>query len=264
MSYDINNLNFRPLHADEIEIRVGNVGQRGAFLLLYQNSRCAMDILDEAVGASNWQRDHKEVKNNMYCGIGIWDSDKGAWTWKWDCGVESNTEKEKGEASDSFKRASVNWGIARELYSSPRIHVKCPTQPKQKGSGYELTDRYMFSDAEVSHIKLDGNRKISELIIKNGDETIFEYPKNVKPKPRTHESQPSKPADYTPYDMMPAEDADFMKRKLADLNYDTATFLAYVGKKMKRSIMSVDEMTKDEYVCGMQVIEAMEKKGKNQ
>ena len=262
MKYDINALNFRPLHADEIEIRVGNVSKSGAFLLLYQNSRCAMDILDETVGASNWQRDHKEVKNNMYCGIAIWDAEKSAWTWKWDCGVESNTEKEKGEASDSFKRASVNWGIARCLYSSPRIFIKCPTQPKQKGIGYELSDRYQFSDARVTHIALDDNRKIKELVIENNGEVIFEYPNNISSKPMSKQSRNAE-ADYTPYDMITAEDAGFMKDKLANLNYDATAFLAYVGKKMNRTITSVDEMTKSEYVYGLKTIEAMEQKGKN-
>jgi hypothetical protein len=40
---------------------------------------------------------------------------------KQDVGTESNTEKEKGQASDSFKRACFNWGIGRELYTAPKI-----------------------------------------------------------------------------------------------------------------------------------------------
>ena len=38
--------------------------------------------------------------------------------------MEFNTEAEKGQASDSFKRACVNWGIGRELYTAPRISIE--------------------------------------------------------------------------------------------------------------------------------------------
>ena len=61
-------LKFRGLYPDEIDIRVGNVSQRGATLLLYKNARVDMALLDQVVGPMNWQRDHKEVKGNMYCG----------------------------------------------------------------------------------------------------------------------------------------------------------------------------------------------------
>ena len=88
-----------------------------------------MSILDETVGPENWQRDHFECKGNLYCKVGINTNYKDAqavdrWIWKADCGAESRTEAEKGEASDSFKRACVNWGIGRELYTSPPIFVK--------------------------------------------------------------------------------------------------------------------------------------------
>ena len=79
--------------------------------------------LDETLGPENWMRDHKELKGNIYCGVSIWDEKKEQWITKWDAGAESFTEKEKGEASDSFKRACVNIGIGRELYTSPSIFV---------------------------------------------------------------------------------------------------------------------------------------------
>lgn len=137
-------MKFRKLNENEIEVRVGNVSKNSYTLLLYKNARADMNILDECVGAENWQRDHKEIKGNLYCGVGIncafnefedvLDYNGNVmgkktiktidrWIWKWDCGTESNTEKEKGEASDSFKRACVNWGIGRELYTSPVIKV---------------------------------------------------------------------------------------------------------------------------------------------
>lgn len=170
------NLKFRGLYPDEIEIRVGNVSQRGATLLLYKNARVDMALLDEVVGPMNWQRDHKEVKGNMYCGVGIYDDKKGEWCWKWDCGTESNTEAEKGESSDSFKRAGFNWGLGRELYTSPAVFIQCETVPD--GNRYKLKDRWEFYDTKVSKIEYEdfnGSRRISKLEITRKGSIIFKW-----------------------------------------------------------------------------------------
>jgi hypothetical protein len=90
-------------------------------LLAYLDSRDVMNRLDEVVGFQNWQRDYKQIKNNLFCGVGLFH--QGEWIWKWDCGTESEMDKEKGEASDSFKRAAVSWGIGRYLYYLPTFKV---------------------------------------------------------------------------------------------------------------------------------------------
>lgn len=176
-------MNCRPLKSNEIEVRVGTVNKQGATLLLYKNARVDMAILDETVGAANWQRDHKEIKGNLYCGIGIFNEDRQEWTWKWDCGVESNTEKEKGEASDSFKRAGVNWGIGRELYTGPKIQIKCPTEEYAEGK-YRLKDKWYFWGAYVDDIAYqveNGNPKIAYLVIKDKNgAVIYEYKEEAK------------------------------------------------------------------------------------
>lgn len=141
-------MNFRDLKANEIDVRVGQVGDGYCTLLLYKDARVDMDILDETVGCENWQRQHYEVKGNMYCSIGIdtnalVENAEPRWIWKSDCGTESNTEKEKGESSDSFKRACVNWGIGRELYTSPLIKVNCKTKDKK------VQDLTSFSVADI-------------------------------------------------------------------------------------------------------------------
>ena len=86
-----------------------------ASCVAYIDARQAMDLLDEVVGVENWQSDYKVINGNLYAGIAILIN--GNWVWKWDCGTESNTEKEKGESSDAFKRAAVKWGVGRFLYS---------------------------------------------------------------------------------------------------------------------------------------------------
>ena len=120
----------KPLGIEDIDFRVQSINKGGyATILAYKDARVDMNRLDAVCGAENWQRDHKEIKNVVYCGIGIYCSNivlegfDPIWIWKWDAGAESFTEKQKGEASDSFKRAGFNWGIGRELYDYPVIKV---------------------------------------------------------------------------------------------------------------------------------------------
>lgn len=111
------------LSVEDIECRIQSVNDKGAVLLLYKTARADMRILDEVFGTMNWQRHHEVVNGNLFCTISIYDPDKGQWVSKQDCGVPSNTQGEKGEASDAFKRAGFSWGIGRELYDSPFIWI---------------------------------------------------------------------------------------------------------------------------------------------
>lgn len=117
------NLNFRKLKADEIDCRVGSVTDKGVSLLMYKDARVDMRLLDEVVGVMNWKREHQLINGNLFCTVSIRDNATGEWVSKQDVGVESNTEKEKGQASDAFKRACFNWGIGRELYTCPFVWV---------------------------------------------------------------------------------------------------------------------------------------------
>jgi len=83
----------------------------------YIDARDVMDLLDEVCGSGNWQSDFKDIGGQTFAGIGI--KIENEWVWKWDTGSESNIEKEKGQASDSLKRAGVQWGIGRFLYEMP-------------------------------------------------------------------------------------------------------------------------------------------------
>lgn len=187
---------FRLLNAEEIDVRVGQVinnqYKQGANLLLYKNARVDMDILDETVGSENWQRKHYAVKDNMYCSVGIKCGDD--WVWKDDCGVESNTEAEKGEASDSFKRACVNWGIGRELYTSPAIFVNAEVEVNNGRSKLKYNTKYYVKD-----IGYDNNRRINKLVIcsKKGNSEVVEYQLNgSKTTPTTTDS--NKPKNIPP------------------------------------------------------------------
>jgi hypothetical protein len=65
------NLNFPLLTADQIEVKVKQVSAKGAVLLLYKTARTDMELLDAVVGPMNWAVDYREIKGNLYCGIGI-------------------------------------------------------------------------------------------------------------------------------------------------------------------------------------------------
>lgn len=116
-------LNFRLLNADEIDCRVGTVTDKGCSLLMYKDARVDMRLLDEVVGPMNWKREHQLINGNLFCTVSIRDNSTGEWVSKQDVGVESQTEKEKGQASDAFKRACFNWGIGRELYTCPFVWI---------------------------------------------------------------------------------------------------------------------------------------------
>lgn len=195
-------MEFRNLRADEIDLRVGTVSDKGVSLLLYQNARCGMDILDETVGPENWQREHYEVKGNMFCHVGINrfynQPDKfPEWVYKSDCGVESYTEKEKGEASDSFKRAIVNWGIGRELYSAPFIWIACPPewyeekQSRQDRPKLTYQAQKELNKLRVSEIEYQG-KQITKLVITDNDGTVaYSFPQKYGQKKPDAKKKPS-------------------------------------------------------------------------
>lgn len=148
---------MRTLQANEIECRVGHSTAKGASLLLYKDARVDMRMLDEIYGPTNWERYHEVVNGNLFCTVRIWDSEKGCWVSKQDVGTESNTEKEKGEASDSFKRACFNWGIGRELYTAPFIWVHLTDADKTNG---KITTKFFCRE-----IGYNENREINHLVI---------------------------------------------------------------------------------------------------
>ena len=59
------------LKAEDIEIKIKQVCEKGAIALLYKTARVDMAILDEVFGAENWETDYKEIKGNLYCGKSI-------------------------------------------------------------------------------------------------------------------------------------------------------------------------------------------------
>lgn len=167
-------MEFRLLTPREIDCRVQQIRDTGVSLLLYKDARCDMAILDQTVGAENWQRKHQLINGNLFCDVGVRVG--GEWIWKQDVGTESNTEKEKGQASDSFKRACVNWGIGRELYSAPFIWVdKAHAGITEKNGRQYCNTKFIVTD-----IQYDDAREITGLTIANAKtgEIVYTYGAN--------------------------------------------------------------------------------------
>ena len=144
---------FRLLNTDEIECRVSEIDKQGRYLrlLLYKTARTDSALLDETVGPMNWSNDYRTIDGKMYCGIGIRSADTGEWIWKWNVGTESNMEAEKGEASDSMKRAGFVWGIGAELYTAPAIKVSSDEcNIKDYNGKFKCYDRFSVSRIEYT------------------------------------------------------------------------------------------------------------------
>lgn len=154
---------IRLLKADEIECRVASVSDKGVSLLLYKDARVDQKILDETFGAFGWKRSHQCIDGNLYCTVEIRDEKSGEWIAKQDVGTMGHAEKEKSQASDSFKRACFNWGIGRELYTAPFIWV-----PEDKADIQKRGDRFCCNERfSVASIEYGKERQITGLVVVN-------------------------------------------------------------------------------------------------
>ena len=167
---------FRPLTSEEIDCRVSICRENGVSLLLYKDARVDQNILDETFGIFGWQRSHQLIDGNLYCTVSIRNPETGEWIHKQDVGKESNAEKEKGQASDSFKRACFNLGIGRELYTAPFIWIpkELVTIKKDDKGKYTTYDKF-----SVISIRTEGG-KIVQLEIQNDTRKCVVYTYGTK------------------------------------------------------------------------------------
>lgn len=183
---------IRLLSKDDIEVRVAqtSASQQGVkvSLLLYKNARVDMKILDELYTPMGWKRTHKLIGDRLYCQVEVWDDQKKEWICKEDVGVESNTEAEKGQASDSFKRACVNWGIGRELYTAPRISVDLGEREYSKDQSGRVRVWASFQVSEIGYDKK--TRTITSLVITDRFGNVrFQMGEQAQAKPKTSKKQ---------------------------------------------------------------------------
>lgn len=244
-------LEFRKLHADEIEVRASIVKETGVQLLLYKDARVDQRLLDLTVGAMCWQREHQLIGGNLYCTVSIYCKELDMWVSKQDVGTESYTEKEKGQASDSFKRACFNWGIGRELYTAPFIWIDAENAgvaPDKKTGKLYCNERFT-----VQSIGYDKAGNINELEITNkAGKVVFDMnkPKRSSNTPKSQNSG-AKSSEKKPDDKFITEqEITTLKEMLRRIGIDANT---YHGKKF-------EELTPAEYVAAIKEIHAMGEK----
>ncbi len=158
-------VSIRLLRAEEIECRIATINEKGLSLLLFKDARVDQKLLDETFTPFGWKRSHQVIDGNLYCTVEVWDREKNQWIGKQDVGTMSYTEKEKGQASDSFKRACFNWGIGRELYTAPFIWIpaeRVNIQKKEREQKFYTYDRF-----HVWSISYDEEGKINAVMIVN-------------------------------------------------------------------------------------------------
>lgn len=236
-------LNFRTLKANEIDCRISTVKGNGISLLLYKDARVDQNILDEVIGPMNWQRRH--TRDNANCIVSLWDTDKKQWIEKEDTGTESFTAKEKGLASDSFKRACFNWGIGRELYTAPFIWINTPNCTIKSLGKDKFT---CYDEFYVSQIGYDENRNINSLVVRRqkDNKTVF----NMGKKANIDKPAEKEPEAHT-------EMQKLSENQIEDiLNELSRTGIGLKGLCRNYKVETLDLLTEQQYQDAMQALKS--------
>lgn len=172
-------LKFRDLRADEIEVRVGSTrkdknGEVIDFgLLLYKNARVDMALLDETVGAFNWQAKYYQVKNTMICSVGIYNEERKEWLWKDNGGDDDfTTEQVKAECSDAFKRACFLIGIGRKLYSASKLYMRVNKTEENTEKSYYAVKSISYDDDGITKVVIINKKTKKEVITATLDKKV--------------------------------------------------------------------------------------------
>ncbi len=174
-----------PIPVDEIDFRVQSINKGGyATILAYKDARVDMNRLDAVYGVEGWQKKYDLIDGHLFCSVGVYSEKQKEWVWKQDVGTESNTEKEKGEASDAFKRACFNLGIGRELYAYPLIQVKLNADEFEV-KGDKVVPTWNFKLKEWVWTSGFHEGKLTYLsCVDNNKKARFTYPQKQTPPPK--------------------------------------------------------------------------------
>lgn len=115
-----------PFASSEVKFRIGarNRDKTKGIALAYIDARNVQNRLDEVVGCANWKLEFVELPDAIKCRLSL--RINGEWITKEDvssiervgenAGADAVDMAKKGDHSDAFKRAAVQWGIGRYLY----------------------------------------------------------------------------------------------------------------------------------------------------
>lgn len=124
----------QPFAPEDIEWRVQQAGMKKTNepwvkVLAYVTNRAIQARLDDLFSPFGWRNEYKDAPcGGVMCGISI-KSDDGEWITKWDGAEQTQVEAVKGGLSASMKRAAVQWGIGRYLYSLDSSWAVCYSDP---------------------------------------------------------------------------------------------------------------------------------------
>lgn len=218
-------ITFRPLRADEIEIRVGQEAKNklSKSLLLYKDARVDMRLLDEQVTPMKWQREHTILDGVLYCKVSIWDDEREQWVSRMDAGEKTKVAADKGQASDAFKRACANWGIGRELYTAPSIWVRSDVNEREL-----VVTHIAYVDGIITELTI-ANKRTSEVVYTLNPRTNARTqtsgtitpnaPKNAPAQPKTQQVQS--------YQDLSDMDKDLYDSACANMDFATSKKMLY-------------------------------------
>ncbi len=255
----------RALKASEIDVRVQSIKTdkdgtcKGAILLLYKNARVDMDLLDDEYGPLGWQRTHAFKDGKLYCTVSVWDKEKQMWISREDVGTESNTEAEKGQASDAFKRACTNFlPQGRALYTAPLIYIKAEDfnhyDTGRKSNNlpvYASNDSFSVGEIEIKDNTIMGlsirNDKSKAIVFTYGTVKGSNSSKPQPPKqtPTKTENEP-KTAPVKPVEALAFEIADGITVEMLFKQYknDIDSVYEQGTEELKKAIDTVREYIK--------------------
>lgn len=150
----------------------------------YIDARDVMDMLDEVCWPANWQSEFYQVKNTMFCRIGILIWDK--WVYKcdaWSPPDDSSWEDAviKWEPSDSFKRSAVMWWIGRFLYSKDMVWISEEdynankyklTEFCNKKNWYTVKDEWLTYEDYIDSIKMEKDTEHIKILFHQCEDSI--------------------------------------------------------------------------------------------
>lgn len=236
---------IRLLRPNEIECRIATINEKGVSLLLYKDARVDQRILDETFGVFGWKRSHQCIDGNLYCTVEIFDKESGEWVAKQDVGTTGYTEKEKSQASDSFKRACFNWGIGRELYSAPFIWV-----PVGKAAIQSRDNRFCCYDRfSVKSIAYNGDREINALVIVNDKgQPVYELKAKAATEDNKGKQASSKMAQKKKEPQQESQENTISKDQMASLQAELdRTGVAMEAVQSRYRIQEPETMSKELY-----------------
>ena len=130
-----------PLNQYRWKIQNYNKAKTKGMAVPYFDARDAENRLDDVCGNQGWQDEYYQVKDTLFCKLGIKVDDE--WIWKSGAGVESkgaDDVKYKGEASDAFKLSCVKWGIFRDVYAIKSIWLDIKDNNPMDETGKRIYD----------------------------------------------------------------------------------------------------------------------------